>query len=117
MVKEKFPELYKQFIENAHDLQKTLNTDMMNLVERYQNLDDMATIAAVSSKNINQEEPDKFLSVLEKVEEYVVNAITRFEKLDKLTGAEQTTKSVADLLHGTQYVNIRSMKNVSEAND
>jgi len=109
-----YPELYKKYVENAPELQKKLNTSMESIVNDYQDLSARDRINAVKTRALNPEKAEKFLTVKERIEEYMVDSIVRFEKLDKLAGNAGTRKSVSDMLYANQNIIMRVSKNLTE---
>jgi hypothetical protein len=84
-----YKELYQKYIVNGHELQKQLNNDMGKIVTDYQSLDSIQKVDAVITRDLNMES-GSYLTALEKIEEYMVNAILSFEKLDKESGLAGT---------------------------
>lgn len=109
-----YPYLYERFVKNAVPMQKELNESMEKLVRDYQSVGAKGRIWAVLSRAINRKSGDQFLSVIERIHEFLTNHVYRFEKLDRM--AEKGTLRVSDMLHGSGNVQRRIVMNLTKAN-
>lgn len=117
VAKRDFPALWTEFVENGHDLQKRLNSDMRMIVDDWQGLSDMDKIGSVVTDKIRNDKADDFLTTSEKIEETVADAAIRFDKLDRMAGQQRTEKGIYNLLVGNDAVNTRIYRNIAEKRD
>lgn len=114
LIKAQYPDLVKQFIEDAPDLQKQLNEGMRKISEDWQGLNANDVIGAVVGDETKNTKAKDFLNVLERIEEKVVDNVARFEKLDRKLGQKENPKSVSNLLYANNSVSLRIYRNIAE---